>query len=292
MGAILSYPDRTLTALALSGGSWRAAYPLGNLQNDQFSVKSRSTDATAANTKIRADLGATARSIQCIAVLSHNISFAGTIRARGYSDSGYSSMVTGADTGTQYAYPQTITAEQALDYPDHWIYAFSSGKTARYWEVEIVDTANASGYVEIGRVWLGEGTLAPTVSISYGASLGYECRDITSESIGGAVWGDSREARRVAAVTFDALSGTEKQKALILQKTLGKTGELLYVMDSADAAIDMALQAFPATMRSVDPLKYPFYGINSVGAELVEILNNANIRHSMGGSAAQCKARE
>lgn len=291
MGAILSFPDRTLAAPALSGGNWLAAYPLGNLQNDQFSVKARSTNATAAYTKVRVDLGV-ARSIQALGVLSHNISFAGTIRARGYSDNGYSTMVTGADTGTQYAYPQTITAEQALDYPDHWIFAFSSGKSARYWEYEIVDTSNAAGHVEIGRVWLGEGTLAPSVGISYGASLGYECRDIISESIGGAVWGDSRESRRVAAVTFDALQGTEKQKALIMQKVLGKTGELLYIMDSNDTAVDIALQAFPATMRQVDPLKYPFYGLNSASAELVEILNNSNIKYSMGGSAAQCKARE
>jgi hypothetical protein len=291
MGAILSFPDRTLLA-TLSGGSWSSSYPLGNLQDDQLSVKARSSNALAASTTILVDLGATARAIRCIGVLSHNISFAGTIRARGYSDSGYTSLVSGADSGTQYAYPQSITEEQASQYPDHWIYAFSTSKTARYWKIEITDTANAAGWIEIGRLWIGEGNVAPAVGLSYGASLGYECRDIISESVGGAVWGDTRTSRRVSTVSFGALQGAEKQQALIMQKVLGKTGELLYIMNTEDTAIDMIMQAFPATLRSVNPIQYPFFNLNELPVEVVEILNNSNVTYSMGGSAANVKARE
>lgn len=291
MGAILSFPDRTMLA-TLSGGSWQAAYPLGNLQNPQFAVKARSTNASTGSTVVLADLGATPRAIQCIAILSHNLSFAAQVRVRGFSDSGYTAMAAGADSGALYAYPQAITAEQALDYPDHYIFAFAAPKTARYWKIEITDTANANGWVEFGRLWLGEGTLAPAVSISYGAALGYENRDVISESIGGAVWGDNRTPRRVAAISFDQLQGAEKRQALIMQKTLGKTGELLYVMDSAGAAIDTILESFPATIRTADKMKYPFFNINELPLELVEILNNSNIKYSMGGSAADVKARQ
>ena len=291
MGAILSYPDRTLAAV-LSGGSWQAAYPLSNLQDDQLSVKARSTNALAASTIVLIDLGATARAIQCLAILSHNISFAGTIRVRGYSDSGYTTLVAGADTGTVYAWPQAITEEQALDYPDHWIYCFAAAKTARYWKVEITDTANANGWVEFGRIWLGEATLAPATSIDYGGSLGYESRDVISESLGGAVWGERRTPRRVAVVSFKTLVGVEKQAALIMQKVLGKTGELLYIQNSAAAAIDMILEAFPATMRSVNPLQYPLYNTTEMPTELVEILNNNNVTYSFGGGPADVAARQ
>lgn len=291
MGTIISYPDLTLAAPTVSGGSWSASKPLGNLQDDQLSVKARSANALAASTIILVDLGA-AKVIRCLALLSHTISYAGTIRARGFSDSGYTTMVAGADTGTVYAYDQTLGFAKAADYPDHWIYAFSAGKTARYWKFEITDTTNAAGWVEVGRAWLGEGTLAPLVSIAYGTSLGYECRDVVTESLGGAIWGDSREPRRVVAGTFEALTGAESQTALIMQKTLGKIGELLFILDSANSAIDMMLQSFPATMRSVNPLQYPYFQYSSNSIEFVEILNNNNVTYSMGGSASDVKARE
>lgn len=294
MSTIISYPDRTLLAPAISttGVAFQAAHPLGNLQNDQLKLKARSANALAANTKVRVDLGAYGYLTRCIAILSHNISFAGTVRARGYSDSGYSTLVTGADTGTQYAYPQTLTATQAAKYPDHWIYCLSASVNARYWEIEIVDTANANGWVEFGRLWLGEATLAPAVSIAYNATLGYKNRDIVSESAGGAKWGQKRKASRIIAGTFENLTGLEKQAALIMQDELGLLGELLFVMNSDDTAIDMLTQAFPATMNKIDPLKYPYFGATSASVEFVEILNTSNVRYSMGGSPTDVLGRE
>ena len=271
MGAILSYPDRTLAA-SLSGGSWSSSYPLANLQNGQMGVKARTTNTISTSSIILVDIGATARTIQCLAVLSHNISFSGTILARGYSDAGYTTLVTGANTGTQYAYPQTLTAEKAAQYPNHWIYALPAGVTARYWKIEIIDTGNGYGYIELGRVWIGEATLAPVTTINKGFSLVYESREITGESLGGAIWGDGRPPRRVMPVTWGYLTPAEKRTAIIMQKTLGKTGELLYITDSGAAAADMILEAFPANIRTVSPLTYPFYHNNEMPVELAEKL--------------------
>ena len=291
MSTIMSYPDRTLLA-TLSGGSWNSAYPLGNIQDDQLSVKARSTNALTTSTIILIDLGSTARAIRCLGLLSHTISYAGTIRVRGYSDNGYTTLVTDADTGTVYAYDQTLGSEMSTNYPDHWIYAFSSAKTARYWKIEITDTTNAAGFVELGRVWLGEGTLAPTVSIAYGTSLGYESRDVVVESIGGAIWGDSKASRRVIGGTFEALTGEEQRTALIMQKTLGKTGELLFILNSENTAIDMQLQSFPATMRNVNLLEFSYFQNSSNSIDFVEILNNNNVEYIMGGGASDVYARQ
>ncbi len=291
MGTILSYPDLTLGA-TLSGGSWQSAYPLTMLKNSELKQKARSTNALTTSTIVIADLGATPRAVSCLAILSHNISFAGSIRAQGYSNSACTALVPGADSGIMYAYPQTLTAEMAQQYPDNWIFAFATPKTARYWKFTIVDTGNLNGWIEFGRLWIGEGTLAPATSISYGSSLVYESRDVVVESLGGNMLGVSKTPRRVATVTFETLVGTEKQQALLMQKTLGKLGELLYVMNSAAQPIDMIMESFLATMRTTDPLAYPFFGVTSQPLELVEIINTVNYVYLYGGSPTDVSARQ
>lgn len=271
MGALLSLADHTLAG-TLSGGSWLAALPLANLQNELLSKKARSSNALAASTIVQVDIGATARAIRCIGVLSHNISFAGTIRARGYSDSGYTTLVTGADTGTLNVWPQSgFTAADAAEYPNNWIYAFASSKTARYWKIEITDTTNAAGYVELGRLWIGE-SWEPGVGISYGASIGYEPRDVIEESLGGVRWAERRTPRRVASLQFEVLTTAEKRQAIIMQKTLGTAGEILFVMDGALDAVNLLIESFPATMRTVSPVTYAYYDVHQMPLELLEVV--------------------
>lgn len=270
MGAIISYPDYTLTAVN-SGGSWLSSLSLASLQNQLLSKKTRSVNALAASTIILSDLG-TAKPVRVVGALGHNISFAGTIRIRGYSDSGYTTLVTGADTGTVFVWPQTMTAAECAEYPNNWISTFSSDKTARYWKTEIVDTGNSAGYIELGRRWLGAATFTPAVSMSYGASLGYEPRDISDESLGGVMWGEKRAGRRVCAFSFGNLSNAEKQKSIIMQKVLGSIGETLWIMDSNDTAQDMLLQAFPATIRKANPLTCPYYNNYEMPMEVLEII--------------------
>lgn len=271
MGALFSLADHTLTG-TLSGGSWLSTLPLANLQNALLSKKARSSNALAASTIVLVDLGATARAIRCIGVLSHNISYAGTIRARGYSDSGYTTLVTGADTGTVNVWPQSgFTATDAAQYPNNWIYAFTSSKTARYWKIEITDTANSAGYIELGRLWLGE-AWEPAVGISYGATLGYEPRDVVEESLGGVRWAERRTPRRVGNFAFDVLTDAEKRQAIIMQKTLGMAGEMLVIMNSAADAVSMLLEAFPATNKQVSPVTYAAYNVNQMPIEVLEVV--------------------
>lgn len=291
MGAIISIADLTLGA-TLSGGSWQVARSLSKLQDTLLSEKARSSDATAASSTILVDLGS-AKAIRCLGVLSHNIQYTGTVRVRGYSDSGYTTLVTGADTTATYVWPQTLTEEQCADYPDSWIYCFSSSKTARYWKVEITDTTNVQGFIELGRLFIGEVYLAPDVTLSYGVGMVYESRDNIIETIGGAIYSDSKQSRRIETGSFEALNTTsDSNKALIMQKILGKSGELLYIRDSSYSPEQMILYSFLATMRSVSPVVAAMYGANTLPIEFVEILDNSNITYLYGGSAADVLARQ
>ncbi|MBC7963799.1 MAG: hypothetical protein H7Y05_12745 [Steroidobacteraceae bacterium] len=268
--AIISYPDRTLTA-TLSGGSWQTTAQLNNLKDPLLSHVARSVNALAASTIVLADLGAT-YNIRVLCLPAHNLGKDATIRVRGYSDAGYTAMVAGADTGTVTVWPDGFTAQDVAAYPKNWTYCFPSFKAARYWKWEPVDTTNTAGYIEAGRAWHGEATLEPVTGIQYGDSLGYESRDVVEESLGGVLWGEKRSARRVSSVSFPNITPTERNKALIMQKTLGKTGEVLFVANSLDTAQDMLLQAFPATIRQASPLTNPYYNNYEMPLELQEII--------------------
>jgi hypothetical protein len=263
---IISYPDRTLTA-TLTGSGWTN---LDNLKNPQLSAVTRSADVTGTKT-IYADLGS-ALPIQAISVCAHNLTKDAAITIRGYSDSGYTTMVTGADTGSALAWPSGFTTQNVTDYPKNWTYCFSSSKTARYWKIEITDTTNAAGYIELGRLWLGEATFNPSLGISYGLSLGYESRDVITESLGGVPWGEQRTPRRSLTATFDTLTATEKRKALIMQKVLTETSEALFVTDVTAGPEDMLLEAFLCYFRKPSALQYPYFDNNTLPLQIIERL--------------------
>jgi len=265
---LISYPDRTLAA-QLSGGSWQVGAGLINLQNPLLSAVARSTSAAAASSIVQVDLGS-ALPIQAISLCGHNLTTAATVQARGYSNSTYTTLVAGADSGSVLAWPAGFTDQDVLDHPKNWTYCFSSSKTARYWKIEITDTANPDGYIELGRLWIGEGTFNPALGISYGLSLGYESRDVITESLGGVPWGEKRTPRRSLIATFNTLTAAEKRKALIMQKVLTETSEALFVTDLAADPEDMLLESFPCFLAKPSPLQYPYFSNTVLPIQVIE----------------------
>jgi hypothetical protein len=265
---LIAYPDRTMEATTtFSGGSWNASFPLTNLQNALLSKVIESTNDDAASTQWVETFNAP-KDVRVIALLNHNISLAGTIRVRGYSDAGLTALV--YDTGTQYAWPQTFTAEQVLVWPNNWIWHVPTIATARYWKVEIVDTTNAAGKITIGRCWLGPVPLEPTIGIPEGAEIGYEPRSIVTESLGGILWANRKASKRSFVGLFPRLTEQEQWTALIMQKTIDISGELLFVRNKNDSATNMLLKAFPCTPRKVSPLRLAYLSASEMGVEFVE----------------------
>lgn len=243
--------------------------PLNNLTDQLLTNVARSLNATVGATQIQVDLGS-ALNIRMVSLCAHNISAAGTVRVRGFSDSGFTTMVTGADTGTVTAWPAEFTAQNVADNPKNWTFVFSSFKTARYWQIEISDTANAAGYVEVGRCWLGEATFSPVVGVDYGLSNGYESRDAIEEAIGGLPWGEKKTPRRRLVAKLSTLSTAEKRQAIVMQKVLTETDEAFWVTDTAALADDMLLEAFPCFMSKPSPLVYPVFNNHELPISIIE----------------------
>lgn len=266
MPSLISYPDRTLAAAALSGGSWQATAPITRLSDALLANVARSTNALAASSQFQVDLGS-AYDIRVVSLCRHNISAAGTVRVTGYSDSGYSSLV--ADSGAITAWPDGFTAQNVADYPKNWTYCFTDAISARYWKVEIIDTANAAGYIELGRCWLGD-AFVPEVGVSYGMDNGYESRDIVEESLDGIPWGDKRTPRRALNASFSTLTPAERRNAIIMQKKLTETDEAYWITDMMATVEDMLIDAFPCFLRKPSPVVSASFGINQFPISIIE----------------------
>jgi hypothetical protein len=247
----------------LSGGSWLATLPLTNLQNRQVQKVARSTNATLGSTQWSIDLGS-ARSIGVVSLVVHNISVTGKVRITGADNSGFVSPL--YQSAWISVWPSgmidqslleweddnfwlgTLSAEARAGYQSPFIHLLPSQQSLRYWKVEIDDTGNSAGYVQVGRLFLAKGW-RPSVNYRYGAGLEYEDPTPIDTSLSGAEFFDQRSKYRIWSFNLEYVTGTEAyQYALELQRVSGISGEVLVIPDS-DSVADMPLRSFVGRLK-------------------------------------------
>ncbi len=281
----LAWQNRTDEG-TLSGGSWIAALPLTNLQNQQVQKVARSTNATTASTQFSINLGQ-ARAIGVVALVVHNIGVSGKVRITGASNSGFTSpeyQSAWMNVWPSGIIPQelleweddnfwlgTMSAEQRAGYQSPFIHILPTVQTLRYWKVEINDTTNTAGYIQIGRLFMARGW-RPDVNYSYGASLKYNDPSVTETSLSGAEYFDVRSKYRVMNLTLRYMSSTEAYSyALELQRLSGTTAEVLVVPDSDDVA-QQPLRSYVGRLRQTQPVTQPELSTYAVSFEIKEKL--------------------
>lgn len=263
-----NYADPSVSYVpALSGGAWAAGLPLTNLQERELHVVARSSDALAASTKIRADLGV-ARSVGVLSLIGHNLTAAATVQWKGGTTPG------ATDVYNPGALPMTfaaVTAEdrEGINFPV--ITIPPAAQTARYWDCDIVDTANPDGYVQIGRLWIA-GAYKPTTNMAVGAALGLESDTERKVTDGGASVINAKPVRRVARFLLPRLEVSEAfASPWKIQRRAGMAGQVLFVFDDADTTL-MHERSFLGVLRELGPLEWVVPDRTAVAFEIVEEL--------------------
>lgn len=270
----LSYPNRAIDA-AVTGGSWLAALPASNVANRELAKVARSTNATTGSTKLQLDLGA-ARTLRAFAIVNHNLSAAATWLLKLGTSSGASDVHSGsavnawqlaAFDATAAALGVDDAAYQRNDYAS--IIVLPQSYSARHLTIEINDTANVDGYVQIGMVFAG-GLFVPEVNPDYG-SLEHGHMDLSSggQSESGAPNSTARRRLRTASFVLSALTDAETHLMHEQQRVSGTVDDVLYVPDIADAALQQRY-GFVGRLGRMDRFKYAQYGRQAKGFELVE----------------------
>lgn len=255
MAVVLGYANQTDLS-TLAGGSWNASYPITNLRNRYLSQVARTSNALATSSIITVDLG-TASSIGVVALISHNLTPSATVRIRGANNSGMTSPV--YDSGNVGIYEHTDYAA-----------SFSSAY-ARYWKIDIVDTANPAGYIQIGRLFIGQ-RFKPTFNCDWGVSLGVESTTEVLASLNGPEYFNDRPNRRTWRGSWANLTDSEAYRTFMtLQRNQDVSGEVYFFEDDEDTT-NQDIRWFYARFRTLSTVEWPYVNRHSVGIEIGELL--------------------
>lgn len=259
--AALCWPNRVDEGVLSSSGTWAAAYPLANLQNYLLPVKARTSDGTT--TQIT--LTIPSRTIQAVALAAHNLTGTSEWRIRYYSDSG--GLVEVYDSGVMDAWP--VDAEDAAVMPP-LSFHFTEAYTVQVIKIDITDTSNGDGYIEIGRLFAGSAFQA-TVNIVSGFTLGQENATEIQVALDRITeYFDESVPRRTAVMTFPMLTREEAYLQVErMYRTVGLKGDVLFAKHLSSNSTQR-VTTFLARLQVVNGITQPYYDRHAGVVSLIE----------------------
>jgi hypothetical protein len=283
MNVLICFPNRIAEA-TLSGGAWVASLPLENALDPLLALRARSADATAASTVIDIDLQRI-RPVRAVAVIDHNLTSLAEYRLTLAEDAQAETPV--AVTAWLPVFPVIYPFGSVPWEDEHFwsgragdddiegyrmdlIHLFESAELARHIKIELRDAGNLAGFVEFGRLFVGDG-FHPAYNLSYGNAFGWSPRTDVVEALSGAESFDVKPARRVQTIAFDWLSTAESVTIMELQRKTGVHGEILYLHDPADV-INRHRRCFLGRLETLSPIEHPYFDTHRWPVRIREIL--------------------
>lgn len=265
-----------------SGGSWNASYPLTNSQSRDFGVVSRSSNALAASTIMKIDLGREEQ-IGGVAVCCINWSRTATVRLMLSTFSDYSTL--SYDSGFTYV-PGFVVSTSLLpsNHPDaddgvlnrwipdeidrHYIHVISEDDEAdawaRYVQIQISDTSNSDGYLEHGYVMVGA-ALRPSINYGEGNGLGLTHLTDATQSLGGQMNFNERADIRTWSAGFRYLSNRELYGNAFRMKIKARDSRPVVVVPDPTDTLNFQVRSFVARMREMSAIEQ-IVGMADLGA--------------------------
>ena len=278
-----AYSDRA----QISGGAWQTgSLGLSNLRTPYLAEVARSVSLAPEATQFIVDLNEPS-TIGGIALGACNVQPTAEARFRAYRDTARTDQI--FDSG-RVSFPGVAVDVATIEWEDMGFWSgvtkefVDNGKSssliylpptpvqAQYWFIEIFDAFNPAGYIEVGRLFMGQ-RWSPSINYGYdGNSL--DLLDVTGveESRGGVRFYDQRPIRRSLSVSFDYLTEREVfQDVYRIAVRSGVSGQVV-VVSSPDDPDSMRNEAFIATMRQLPSLRRPVFGRASTAFVFDEVL--------------------
>lgn len=280
----LCWPNRTDQG-ALLGGGWTVGLPLANLQNRIIAKKARSTSASNANTQFYINLDKV-RSVFSVALIGHNMSDDAQFRVRFYSDYDKSGLI--HDSGLINVWPATYT-QTDLEWEDvAWWSGDNSLDTtsdftplayyfadmvyqAKSVSVELFDSANSIGYVEVGRLFVSGGW-QPEFNMQYGVQYGYIVGTGVDEALDGTEYFNRKRSRRTMNMAIHNMQSPDAFGQMYsMQRDMGIDQEIL-VAANLLGVTESYYTTFVGRNSDLDPLSNPYYNRFNINLNIREIL--------------------
>lgn len=253
---LLGY-DNLIDAATIGGlGSWETSAPDTNVGTWALADTARTTDVLATSTKLLVDHGS-AKAKRVFALMGDNASSAATIRIKcGTTPGGAEVLDTGAISRWHFS---PLAGHVGALYEA--IIPLDAEVSSRYDTIEIVDTTNPAGYLDVGRLFIGR-ALAFTWNPRWGLREGHADLSKVGLAYGGADW--PQVNRRPRTVSFEAgdMTLSEGDLALEIEQLSGLTGEVLFA-PYVGVPARMQRAGMVGQMRALDGVGFPVYNTRS-----------------------------
>jgi hypothetical protein len=250
-------------AAMLSGGGWVSGLPLANLKTSELAARARSTSASTTHTKVLMDHGSPVAA-SVLWLPAHNISAAGQLRVLRGTTSGASDVLTMSLASAWHITPLVQSGEI------YGAFVVMPRNTARYTTIEIDDTANPAGYVELGQALLGD-VLTFRVGPSVGLQHGLRDLSTAAEAESGAYWPTERRKPRSVAMTLEALEEAEANTLQDVRVAIGTHGQCIYLPSLTDHA-QLQRYGFVGHLQELGAIEYPYQRHRTLPIKLTEWL--------------------
>jgi hypothetical protein len=278
--------DNQADTSILTLGSWAAAYPQSNLKDYRLGKKARTTDAASANTKLRFALASPCY-VGAVALLATNLSVDATYQLLLYSDSGFTTQV--YDSGVVTLYPAGTIPYGAIPWgaPNWWTakplpaeitrfqrnlaHVLSNAMYAQYGELRIFDTANSAGYIEAGRLMVGQSFIPARNVTRDSVALQLTSRTTRVDARDGTPYFDTLKPSFSMPFAFNWLTEDEGLRALDLQVIADTHGEVIVIWDHEEEAYAFRRQVFGRLAR-LDPVRHPHVATYAVAFQVEGVL--------------------
>lgn len=214
-------------AATLSGGDW--AMDLALLQDIQPTRTVQSTDATTGSTIIIIE-ATSAMAWSGLALGATNFSSSATIRIRAATSEANLTASPGYDSTAISAWPSSGKPTDAgLDSYDIFK-TFAPGGSFVWWRIDIADTGNADGFIEIGRLYIAE-AWEPDYPFT-GLAIGHAALDLKNKTETGFTNTEKRGSVRYLDLKLDVVSAADAEDFLYeFRRRLGTAGDLFVCLD-------------------------------------------------------------
>lgn len=275
---LICWPNRIDTAI-LSGGDW--ILPLSNLTSRDQWLVARSYDLSTENTTFHIDFGQI-RNIRAVALANHNLSQTATWRITLGTSSGANDIYT---SNWQSVWTMTFDADllawedvsvwegivdqEFIKYPYLAVYTLPDWYNTQYVTIEIDDSNNPYGYIDIGRAFIGGG-FTPKYNPEYGLQDSWEDKTEIVELASGATQAVVNKRYRKVQFVLPWLSQTEAAIIHEIQRRQGIYGEVLYIPDLSDQQLNQRYGML-GRLTEMSPIEYPFYNNRQTGFTIKEL---------------------
>jgi hypothetical protein len=245
--------------------------PAAHLQNSQPQRKWRST--STADQTLTMDLGQE-RQVSMVALYAHNLSGSGTVQLQGATDTGFTAIVfdqTWDALDPIYGwgeFPWGMVGWGGYDDEAGWRYQYTIkwfGRTvARYWRIIISDASNGDGYLQAGRLMLGD-HLELETNIDWSPEADWVNPSKIIETRASATRSDNREPYRVMRCSNSYLNKIESGKLLDLKRFRGVTKDVLISLYPDDGSTLERRTTMLGRMIEWEPSRHVQYQLWTTG---------------------------